>query len=58
MNAFVSDRIGCGYIGYINDRYFALFIAVFVGKYNSSSSDLFWRDAYLKGLEKAYKLSF
>lgn len=58
MNVFVNDNIVYGYVGYISNRYFALFIAAFVGKYNSSSSDLFWRDDYLKGLEKACKLSF
>lgn len=57
MNAFVNDKIGYGYVRYINDKYFAL-IAMFVGKYSFSSSDLFWRDAYLKCLEKTYKLAF
>lgn len=41
MNVFVNDNIVYGYVGYVSNRYFALFIAAFVGKYNSSSSDLF-----------------
>lgn len=58
VNVSVNGKIGYGYTEYIDDRYVALFIAVFLGKYNSSSSDLFWYDAYFKGLDKAYKLSF
>lgn len=39
-NVFVKDKIGHGYICYINDRYFVYFIAIFVGKYNFSTSHL------------------
>lgn len=35
VNVSVNDKICYGYTEYIDDRYFALFIAVFVGKYNS-----------------------
>lgn len=57
-NVFMKDKIWYGYICYIKCKYFAYFIAVFVGKYNFSISENLLAWWLFKGFRKATNCPF